>query len=190
MNSKSFSNWVNKEETESQQLTYKRIYFSCAQKKNWNRTGTEQWLRPQGFFFPSYRFFLYPQKSFSRPWHISCIILKTAEDHKDFCSPSAAPLSLHSVFLFFLFLFFHWRGKIPSAICWRRKAFVGELDWSLLFAPLGCDCKPAPRAQVTWRISVNASLIWDAKEVGGWGRWRGRRAARCGIRGRVSMRDD
>lgn len=41
-------------------------------------------------------FFLYPQKSFSCPWHISCIIFKTAEEHnptRGALLPSAQRLS-------------------------------------------------------------------------------------------------
>lgn len=134
----------------------------CTKKEleqNWNRTMIE--ATRLFFFLRRIDFFLYPQKSFSCPWHISCIIFKTAEDHnptrgallplkqrlsfalRGTSTPPHSPLCfLFFIFFFCLFLLFLWRGKIPSAICWRRKAFAGEQDCSLLFAPRGCDCKP------------------------------------------------
>lgn len=171
-------NRINKEGTASQQLTYKRIYFSCAQKrKNWNRTETEQWLRPQGFFFlPSlYRFFFFilrnpshvrdtsPVSSLKQPRttippQVLCFLLS-----KDFHPLAPAPQPPPDFYLFLLFLL---RGKIPSAICWRRKTFAGQQYCSLFY------CLPSALGGVTassplvsrWRLSVNARLIWDAKE--------------------------
>lgn len=151
-------------------------------------------------------FFLYPQKSFSCPWHISCIIFKTAEDHNPTrgallpsqqrlspphpCSPTTTRL----VLFFIYFLFFLWRGKIPSAICWRRKAFAGEQDCSLFY------CLPSALAGVTatpplvsrWRLSVTTLAetgMLKSRRLRETVK-KGRRDVRRRTSGRVSMKDD
>lgn len=110
-----FFNGVNNDGTPSQGLTYKRIYFSCAQKKNLehnlNRTMIEA-MR------------LFDRNPFIPPWRVSCIVCTAAED----ASPQRLSASYNFVWLTCLHsaprlifrcvkLHIDRNRQIPSAIC-------------------------------------------------------------------------
>lgn len=153
-------------------------FISHVHKKNWNRTETEQWLRPRGFFFrmdfilrnPFFVFHVHDTSPVSS--------LKTAEDpshqrcfascSKDFAWTTAAR-TLRQPFFYF--------SKKCRATCRQRERereaksqvqFVEEksISWRaglqsvslFVCCPRGWQQNPGSR----WRISVRVRLILDA----------------------------
>lgn len=132
--------------------------------QNWNRTMIQA---TRLFFLLCWiEFFLYPQKSFSCPWHMSCLIFKTAEDHNPTRSALLPPQQRPSPLcpsspttprpvLFFNYFYF----IIPLK---RQNPKCNLLEEENRTAVQGGAATPPMVSG--WRLSVNASLIWDAKE--------------------------
>lgn len=180
----------------------------CTKKEleqNWNRTMIE--ATRLFFFLRRIDFFLYPQKSFSCPWHISCIIFKTAEDHnptRGALLPLQQRLSLalrgtstpptpHSVFYFFNFFLFIFiiplKRQNPKCNLLEEESICGRAGLQFVVCPSRVWLQTPPGSR--WHVSVDASSIWDAKESAADGDSEGgKRDARRGISGRVSTSDD
>lgn len=134
----------------------------CTKKEleqNWNRTMIE--ATRLFFFLRRIDFFLYPQKSFSCPWHISCIIFKTAEDHnptrgallplqqrlsfalRGTSTPPPPPTTLFFIFLFFLFIFIiPLKRQNPKCNLLEEESICGRAGLQFVVCPSRVWLKP------------------------------------------------